>query len=590
MRGNMKNKSRSVMDRKLAGAVCVFAFFCAFICFRGLTAYAAENNLEAAPAVVSARTTDDAVYVYVRGVGSIASGTTVQIGNTLCEDIQVANVVSMGMPIKTTILFDNSKSLSKSWGNSAKELVAGLIDSHAENEEFQIVTFADSLNVVADYTADYEALKTAAEGIEFLDQASYLTDILYDFLSREKDGGEANYTRLIIITDGADDNEIKYTQTELSELMKNSGVVIHTVGVKNSQNAERLENLFSYARLTGGVYALAEKKTEAEGIKDMLAEDYSLICLKLVPRADIMDGGRREAKFTLNTPEGTVVLTATLQMPFADVSNMQPESAEQSQESVPEPEEKEELPSIDIKQPTNGEEQETGKNGKIPVMLIVIGAVAAALLIIILLAVLFVLKEKKKKAVDVVIANNMRQEDGRQAGGMRDAKKDNGEGKSAAAQGFAAGAAWHGTGSTPETDSGSAGPRGGNTVRLGSQKNQNATGSIRHLQSGSPQNAVRQWYITLSDIDSPQRSFRVPIDTKVVIGREEGDIVLGYDGAVSHTHCEIIKRGNLYYVNDLKSSNGTFYGGMRVHRETPVMNGGILEVGTCKYKITIENR
>lgn len=577
MRGNMKNKSRSVMDRKLAGAVCVFAFFCAFICFRGLTAYAAENNLEAAPAVVSARTTDDAVYVYVRGVGSIASGTTVQIGNTLCEDIQVANVVSMGMPIKTTILFDNSKSLSKSWGNSAKELVAGLIDSHAENEEFQIVTFADSLNVVADYTADYEALKTAAEGIEFLDQASYLTDILYDFLSREKDGGEANYTRLIIITDGADDNEIKYTQTELSELMKNSGVVIHTVGVKNSQNAERLENLFSYARLTGGVYALAEKKTEAEGIKDMLAEDYSLICLKLVPRADIMDGGRREAKFTLNTPEGTVVLTATLQMPFADVSNMQPESAEQSQESVPEPEEKEELPSIDIKQPTNGEEQETGKNGKIPVMLIVIGAVAAALLIIILLAVLFVLKGKKKKAVDVVIANNMRQEDGRQAGGRESGGMQAGGGRNTVSR-------------VSSTAQGAPAQRSGNTVRLGGQPDSGSAGNTRLLQGANNHNMVRQSYIMLSDIKAPQRNFRVPIDTRIVIGRESGDIVLGFDAAVSYTHCEILKKGNLFYVNDLKSSNGTFYGNMRVYKETPIMNGGILEIGAGKYKLTIESQ
>ena len=42
-------------------------------------------------------------------------------------------------------------------------------------------------------------------------------------------------------------------------------------------------------------------------------------------------------------------------------------------------------------------------------------------------------------------------------------------------------------------------------------------------------------------------------------------------------------------MNDLKSSNGTFYGGMRVHNETPIMNGGILEIGNCKYKVGIES-
>ena len=74
-----------------------------------------------------------------------------------------------------------------------------------------------------------------------------------------------------------------------------------------------------------------------------------------------------------------------------------------------------------------------------------------------------------------------------------------------------------------------------------------------------------------------------------MIGREEGDIILGFDAAVSRVHCEIIKKGSLYYVNDLKSSNGTFYGNTRVYGETPVMSGGVLEIGAFKYTITIEN-
>lgn len=572
----MKNKDQSVLKIELAGIVGMLAVF---LCLWGITAYAAENVEGASSAaVVSTRTADESVYVYISGVGGITSGTTVQIGNTLCEDIQVANVVSMGMPIKTTVLFDNSQSLSKIWGSRAKELLAGLIDNHAENEEFKIATFAESLNVLSDFSADYESLKSMVEGIEFLDQPSYLTDILYDFLRQGRDSGEANYTRLIIITDGADDNEIKYTQSELSDLMKESGVVIHTVGVKNSKNYERLETIFSYARLTGGTYTLAEKKTEAEGIRNTFDEDYSLICLKLVPRADIMDGGKREAKFTLNTPEGTVVLTASLQMPFADVSSMPPESAEQSQTPVPESDNKEELPSIEVKPQPKEEEMETGKNDFVP--FIVIGASAFALIMIILLVVLLVLRGKKK-SVDVVIASSVHT-----AGGeIGTVGMQNAEG-----QGSVSGVFQHQVRSNTETFQDASAKRGGDTVRLGGQANSDSAGNTRHLQGGSIQNVVRQSFIMLSDINTPQRSFRVPINTRIVIGRESGDIVLGHDAAVSHTHCEILKKGNLFYVNDLRSSNGTFYGGMRVHQETPIVNGGILEVGTCKYKITIENQ
>ncbi|MCM1191141.1 MAG: FHA domain-containing protein [Butyrivibrio sp.] len=552
----MKNNNQPVWRRRVADTVCLLVFF---LCFSGTGAYAAENKTDMSQAaVVSSRTAEDGIYIYIKGVDSITSGTTVQIGSTLCGDIQTAGVTSMGMPVKTTILFDNSQSLFKRWGSRAKELAKELIGSHGADEEFRIATFADGLNVVADFTAEYEALEAAVEEIEFLDQESYLTDILYDLLKQSRDEGGANYTRLIIITDGADDKDIKYTQTELSDLMKSSGVVIHTIGVKTSKNSTLLENLFSYARLTGGVYETVDADTDVTGIRDMINEDYSLLCLKLVPEADSMDGSRKEAKLKLATPDGEVVLTTSLQMPFADLSNLPVESAEPDVPLSSEPaEEKEELPSIAVEPRNEKEVHETEKSGIITVVA-VIGAVAAVLVTGILLTVLLVLKSKRKKPVNVVIANNGQHQANAQSSTVQ---------ASAMQQGKPA-------------------PRDGNTVRLGGQISEAAGGKTVCLQGGV--NAPRQTFIMLTDINNPQRSFRAPIDTRIVIGREAGDIVLGHDAAVSHTHCEILKKGNLFYVNDLKSSNGTFYGNMRVYHETPIMNGGILEVGTCKYKITIE--
>lgn len=535
---------------------CMLALFS---CLVNMAVHAAENATDDSYiGVVSSRTTDADVYIYIKGVEDITSGTTVQVGNALCEDIQVADVVSMGMPIRTTILFDNSLSLSKRWGSQAKDLIAELIDSHAEGEEFKIATFADGLNVVADFSTEYESLKTAVNEIEFLNQDSYLTDILYDLLRQSNDSNEANYTRLIIITDGADDNEIKYTQAELSDLMKSSGVVIHTVGVKLSNNNNLLENLFSYARLTGGTYKIAEKGTDVESVRDMIDEDYSLLCLKLIPKADIMDGGRKEAKLDLNTSNGAVRLTTSLQMPFADVSSIPSESIEPgiAPDSVPATT-KPVLPSIAVEPQVKEETLETGKHGIIPI--IVVGTVV--LVIIITLIVLLVLKSKKKKLADVVIAN------GEQSG----YEVQNNKAQASSVQQ-----------NTPAQS-------GGNTVRLGGQQAVNTEGKTMRLQSGTGQPVVRQSFIILTDISNPQRSFRVSITTRIVIGRESGDILLGHDAAVSYTHCEIIKKGNLFYVNDLKSSNGTFYGNMRVYSDTPIMNGGILEVGTSKYKITIEN-
>lgn len=555
----MKNYKLVTLFKRIAGAVSMLALF---VCLMNTAVLAAENGATPQDAsVVSSRTTDDAIYVYIKGVSDITTGTTVQVGNTLCEDIQVAGVAAMGMPFKTTILFDNSLSLSKRWGSQAKELIAGLIDNHGEGEEFRIATFADGLNVVSDFSTEYGTLKSAVEEIEFLDQASYLTDILYDLLKQSGDSHEANYTRFIIITDGADDNEIKYTQAELSELMKGSGVVIHTVGVKTSNNNTLLENLFSYARLTGGTYSIAESSTDVGGLRDTIDGDHTLLCLRLVPAAAVMDGGRKEAKLNLNTSNGAVVLTASLQMPFADVSNMPSASAEPETTPTPAPvssTEKPELPSISV-EPQRGEETpDTGKGNLQTVILIAAVVLAAA---IVVLMVVLLLKAKKKKPVDAIITNKEQSQGEAQKGGSQ----------------------------TPPVQQEAPAKQGGNTARLGAQTNQDTAGRTLRLQGAAGQNGSRQSFVTLTDLNNPQRSFRVPIDTRIVIGREAGDIVLGHDAAVSHTHCEIIKKGNLFYVNDLKSSNGTFYGNMRVYQETPVMNGGVLEIGTCKYKITIEN-
>ncbi len=537
--------------RKIAGAICLLALF---LCFRSSTVCATENMSVQDAAVVSSRTSEEGIFIYMKGISGLTDGTTVQVGNTLCEDIQGGHLASMDVQIRTLILFDNSLSLSKSWGSQAKDLLQGLIDNHAEGEVFQIATFADGLNVLSDFTTDYEALKTAADGIEFLDQDTYLTDILYDLLEQEGSRTEPDYTRFVIITDGADDNDIKYTQNELSDLMKNSGVVIHTVGVKTSDNASLLETLFSYARFTGGTYHVAEKSTDVKVLKETIQEDHSLFCLRLVPPADIMDGSRKEAKLNLHTEKGPLVLTASLQMPFADIGSLPSESVVPS---APTATESPKLPSITVESQTVEEAPEFfGFRMSLVIVIVIVVLLVAVAALLGLLA----WKGKKKRQVDVVMANEEPLGDGEKYSGKQ---------------------------VTPPQPDGQT-HSGANTVRLGGHVNRDIAGKTIHLQDRAGQKELKRHYIVLTDINNPQRSFRVPINRRIIIGRESGDIKLSHDDTVSHTHCEIIKKGNLYYINDLKSSNGTFYGSMRVYHETPVMNGGILEVGTCKYKISIE--
>lgn len=97
-------------------------------------------------------------------------------------------------------------------------------------------------------------------------------------------------------------------------------------------------------------------------------------------------------------------------------------------------------------------------------------------------------------------------------------------------------------------------------------------------------------WVTLVDMDNPQRQYSTPLQTKIVVGREEGDIRLQDNPEASKVQFELIKIGDLYYMKDLKSASGTFYQGMRTKGRTPVISGGILEIGTTRYRLVIEKR
>lgn len=492
----------------------------------------------AGEAVVCTKSTSDAVYLYIRGDADITGG-TVQIGNVLCDDVSIAPLASAGMPVQTILLLDNSLSLSAQFGTQAKEIMKAIVDGHMEGEQFKIATFSSEMIDLSDFSEDYEAVNALIDGIVFENQDTYLTDILYAMLEQQKAQGNANYLRIIIITDGADDNEITYTQNELTDLMKNCNIPIHTIGVQLSNNSEMLEQLFSYSRITKGFHFMVKNNSDLTEIYETMAQDYSMNCIRLVPDDSLLDGSSREVKLTLQTSEGELVLTATVQMPFGTaVSVREPEETVEEPE-VEEPEEKQELPTIGEKpEEAEDEAKDDPKGGfSVPVLIAIIAG-AMMLAAGIATAVIFIIKKKKGTAADETAV-----------------PEENREVPPA----------------EPEK-----------TVMLSQPSVQHGT---TQMLWGTPQVENRQSYVILTDMNDPGRVFKMPINDVVRIGRKNADITIDYDTAVSGQHCEIIKKGQLYYLNDLKSSNGTVYDGRRIYDETAIMENGVIEIGKQKFQI-----
>jgi pSer/pThr/pTyr-binding forkhead associated (FHA) protein len=75
---------------------------------------------------------------------------------------------------------------------------------------------------------------------------------------------------------------------------------------------------------------------------------------------------------------------------------------------------------------------------------------------------------------------------------------------------------------------------------------------------------------------------RPPLD----LGRDKGaDIVLN-DAEVSRRHARFESHEGVVYVNDLKSSNGTFLNGRRVTDAIEIRAGDEIDVGTTRLRVS----
>lgn len=71
---------------------------------------------------------------------------------------------------------------------------------------------------------------------------------------------------------------------------------------------------------------------------------------------------------------------------------------------------------------------------------------------------------------------------------------------------------------------------------------------------------------------------------EVIIGRERGDILFRDDGYVSGKHARVFQDSGRYFVEDLKSSNGTF---VRIRGERELTSGSLILIGQQPFRIQL---
>jgi Ca-activated chloride channel homolog len=166
---------------------------------------------------------------------------------------EIKNFSSEDAPVSVGIILDTSGSMATKM-DRAREAVHQFCEAANLQDEFFMITFADSPRLATDFTNRPEEIENALLTTQAKGETSLL-DAIYMGLRKMR---EARYARraLLILSDGGD-NHSRYTEHDVRAAVKEADVLVYTVGTFDryfSTQEELLgpELLRSISEATGG--------------------------------------------------------------------------------------------------------------------------------------------------------------------------------------------------------------------------------------------------------------------------------------------------------------------------------------------------
>lgn len=480
--------------------------------------------------IVETYTENDSVVLYVSGIEGELQEISYQMGNTPCEVTSYQTIGQQDTMMYTLILWDNSISVMRNYGDTVKEILLDIVANRAPGEKFSIVTLEKDITVLSDYTDDYAVLKQSINSVEKVDKSVYIIENLYHCLEELNAMADSDFKRVILISDGSGEAETGYTATELERLLSSHSYPIYSIGVGKDEAG--LQYMFSLSRTTGAGAYHVDKLEDSLEVSESIKEHYKTLQVVAKIPEELLDGSNRNSKLSVVTTAGTYEAQCQIKLPFLS----EIEKAEPTPEPTPEPTEAPEPTATPepTKAPTKASEKTLVK--------LSVGGIAVVggiLLVIVLIIVIVCVAACKKKSPKEVPAAKTKKADPMETEALY---KDE------------------------ETQS----LFDNNTTEILSNMNTDCRFQI-------------------TAVDDAAVMFRCNISTeKVKIGRKAGvcNIALA-DKAVSGEHCEVYARSGKIYIRDLGSSNGTFVDGRKIDSETELRTGTILKLGKTEYRVMI---
>ena len=452
-----------------------------------------------------------------------------QVGTKEVKSVQSVKLAEDKANFETVILVDNSKSVSANQ-STTNQILTNLIGARLPNEAISVGTISNQVNFLVQQSQDYSTLKKAIDSIQYQDQSAYLVSSLYNLFKYWEQHPDGAYRRLIVISDGANEEDIGITMTELTQAIQARPYPVYTFGYSNAKksNSKQLENLFSIARASQGANMLLAKGMDPMQPVELIVSEDAIRKIVLTPDEKILDGSDKGILLTYTAGGQTFTAETTVKLPFGE---------EKETTAAPTTVETTEAAKETVAVTTAAVEENAGSPFG---FVIVAGVVVIAIILIVVILVLVLSKKKEKEAF---------QPAPRDAGSFGDSFRE--ERKPAP---------------TPMPRD----PEDGGTAMIWDE-----------YAAATPTLVIQLLG------QSNGRSFREPLSGEVTVGRKDGCTVVIEDPTVSHQHCSFTYQDGTLMLHNL-SRFGTIVNGRKVMDQIPVSNGSMIKLGNISAKISLQ--
>ena len=91
--------------------------------------------------------------------------------------------------------------------------------------------------------------------------------------------------------------------------------------------------------------------------------------------------------------------------------------------------------------------------------------------------------------------------------------------------------------------------------------------------------------IEISEEGNLKKGSVIPVKGIITIGRKEDNSIILQDLHVSGNHAKLIVKNNVFLIEDLNSTNGTFVNDKKINGRVKLFSKDIVTIGTTKLKL-----